>query len=90
MTSPRTLLDALMEKLRGCNVLADGQEPPIAICKRSLVVNSTSPPPRFFRMLFTILTTPLAIATAILTTAAASHSPLLLAARSHSNRAMSL
>ena len=31
MTSPCALLDALREKLRGCNVHADAEEPPVAI-----------------------------------------------------------
>jgi hypothetical protein len=31
MTSPRTLLAALIEKPRGCNVHGDAEEPPVAI-----------------------------------------------------------
>jgi hypothetical protein len=31
MTSPRTLLEALIQKPRGCNVHGDAEEPPIAI-----------------------------------------------------------
>ena len=31
MTSPRTLLEALIQKLRGCNVHGDAEESPVAI-----------------------------------------------------------
>jgi hypothetical protein len=31
MAEPRTLLDALLDKLRGCNVHGDAEEPPVAI-----------------------------------------------------------